>query len=369
MEFEDQITLLAEKVRNQHAATHTEEATKTAFVMPFISRVLGYDVFNPVEVIPEFTADFGMKRGEKVDYAIMRDNEVQILIECKTFGDPLDIATASQLYRYFSVTNARNAVLTNGARYQFYTDLDSRNRMDNKPFLVLDLDHVDEMLLPELKKLAKEAFDLDSVLSAAEELKYVGSIKRAIADEFRDPNEDFVRFFVSRIYDGRFTHGVREQFTPLVAKATHQFLKEQVNERLKTALSPGETEGSGTPNNAQPDTGENSENSGDADFNVNRNDTEITSEELQAYRIVKAIACREVKPHRIGYRALKSYCAILLDDNNRKTIARLRFNSANHKHIGIFDENKEESQHQVCELDDIYQHAENIQVAARILIA
>jgi hypothetical protein len=152
MDFEDQITLLADKVRNQHEVTHTEEATKTAFVMPFISRVLGYDVFNPVEVIPEYTADYGMKRGEKVDYAIMRDGEVQILIECKTFGDSLDISTASQLYRYFSVTNARIAILTNGATYKIYTDLDSRNQMDNKPYLVLDLQHVDETLLPEFGK-------------------------------------------------------------------------------------------------------------------------------------------------------------------------------------------------------------------------
>lgn len=48
--------------------------------MPFIS-ALGYDVFNPTEVIPEFTADVGTKKGEKVDYAIKKDDKIIILIE------------------------------------------------------------------------------------------------------------------------------------------------------------------------------------------------------------------------------------------------------------------------------------------------
>ena len=70
LDFSDSLSALAQKVRNQRDAIQTEEATKTAFVMPFISTVLGYDVFDPLEVVPEFTADVGIKRGEKIDYAI-----------------------------------------------------------------------------------------------------------------------------------------------------------------------------------------------------------------------------------------------------------------------------------------------------------
>lgn len=149
MEFAERLESLAVKVRNQSAAIGTEEATKNAFVMPFISTILGYDVFDPLEVVPEFTADVGTKKGEKVDYAIMRDGEVQILIECKPSMGALKIEHASQLFRYFSVTNARIAVLTNGVNWQFYTDLDAPNRMDAKPFLVLDLLDIDETLIPE----------------------------------------------------------------------------------------------------------------------------------------------------------------------------------------------------------------------------
>ncbi|MEJ1230753.1 MAG: hypothetical protein WDM88_09385 [Galbitalea sp.] len=104
------------------------------------------------------------------------------------------IENASQLYRYFSVTKARIAILTNGEIYQFFTDLDSLNMMDNRPFLVLDMANIDESILPELVKLSKEVFDLDSIISAAEELKYVGALKRLIAGEFKEPEEEWVRF-------------------------------------------------------------------------------------------------------------------------------------------------------------------------------
>lgn len=90
----------------------------------------------------------------------------------------LKIEHASQLFRYFSVTNARIAVLTNGVLWHFYTDLDAPNRMDGKPFLVLDLLEIDETLIPEIQKLSKESFDLESIISAAEELKYIGALKR-----------------------------------------------------------------------------------------------------------------------------------------------------------------------------------------------
>lgn len=119
MELAERLAALALKVRNQREAIQTEEATKNAFIMPFISTILGYDVFNPLEVVPEFTADLGLKKGEKIDYAIMRDGEVQILIECKKSTEPLKIEHASQLFRYFAVTNARIAVLTNGETYHF----------------------------------------------------------------------------------------------------------------------------------------------------------------------------------------------------------------------------------------------------------
>lgn len=357
VEFSERLDSLATKVKNQATAIGTEEATKNAFVMPFISTILGYDVFDPLEVVPEFTADVGTEKGEKVDYAIMRDGEVQILIECKPSMGALKIEHASQLFRYFSVTNARIAVLTNGVVWQFYTDLDAPNRMDAKPFLVLDLLDIDETLIHEIQKLSKESFDLDSIISAAEELKYIGALKREIAAQFREPTDEWIKFFATRVFDGSYTQKVRQQFTTLVSKAGQQFLTERVNERLKTALGvSGITHSAPAPAPASVEVAE-------ADLD---RDTEIetTLEELEGYQIVKAIACGEVKPQRVTHRDAKSYFAVLLDDNNRKPIARLHFNGKQ-KYLGLLDADKAEARHAIDELDEIYAHADGIREAVR----
>lgn len=360
VEFHDKLAALATKVSNQSAAIGTEEATKNAFVMPFISSILGYDVFDPLEVVPEFTADVGIKKGEKVDYAIMRDAEVQILIECKASTGAPKIEHASQLFRYFSTTNARIAALTNGVVWQFFTDLDAPNKMDAKPFLVLDLLDIDETLISEVQKLSKDSFDLDSIISAAEELKYVGALKREIAGQFREPSDEWIKFFTQRVYEGSYTARVREQFTSLMTKASRQFLTESVNDRLKTALGAG----AGVTITASADSAPapvSSEPASQADL---ERDTEIetTLEELEGYQIVKAIACGETKPHRITHRDAKSYFAVLLDDNNRKPIARLHFNGRQ-KYLGLLDEQKAETRHPIDELDEIYEHADAIRAA------
>lgn len=361
MEFEERLFALATKIKNQRAAIQTEEATKNAFVMPFISTILGYDVFNPLEVVPEFTADVGVKRGEKIDYAIMRDGEVQMLIECKKSIEALRIEHASQLFRYFAVTNARIAVLTNGETYQFYTDLDAPNRMDEKPFLVLDMGDIDETLVPEIKKLTKDTFDLDSVLNAAGELKYIGQIKRVLTKQFKEPEDEWVKFFTTRVYDGSFTQKVREQFKTLVPKATAQYLNDQVNERLKTAL------GASGPFSLNAEAGPETVSSAPAaEANISQDsDIVTTPEELEGYQIVKAIACAEVKPQRVTHRDAKSYFAVLLDDNNRKPVARLHFNGGK-KYLGTFDAQKIETRHPIESLEDIYSHAEDIRASARL---
>ncbi|MGV0659706.1 type I restriction endonuclease, partial [Mycolicibacterium pulveris] len=301
MAFTDEIATIAKKIRNMRDSIETEEGTKNAFIMPFISNVLGYDVFNPSEVTPEFTADVGVKRGEKVDYAIFKDGHVQILIECKKIGDLLDLRYASQLFRYFSVTSARIAILTNGQEYHVYTDADLPNKMDEKPFLVFDLLDLDRTLLPEIQKLSKETFDIESVVSAAEELKYIGGIRRIIANEVKEPSDEWVRFFVSRLYDGRSTQRVVDQFRPLVAKALNQYVGDQVNSRLKTALGDDATESDmptsapspveaavGAPADSPPEVA-----LGSADIAT---DPEIvtTEEELEGFNIVRAIAVSEV---------------------------------------------------------------------------
>ena len=169
--------------------------------MPFIA-ALGYDVFNPQEVVPELTADVGVKKGEKVDYAIKQDGEVIILIECKTAGANLSEANMSQLFRYFTVTNARIAILTNGIHYRLYSDLEEPNKMDSRPFLELDLLDIREHHVNEVKKLAKGSFDLDKMLNAATELKYLRELSRVLDEQFEAPDDELVRFLYLEINPG-----------------------------------------------------------------------------------------------------------------------------------------------------------------------
>lgn len=358
MSFSDGLAGLAKKIRDTRDSVQTEEATKNAFIMPFISTVLGYDVFNPSEVVPEFIADVGVKKGEKVDYAIFKDGHVQILIECKKIGDPLDLRYASQLFRYFAVTSARIAILTNGQQYHVYTDGDLPNRMDEKPFLIFDLLDIDRTLVPEIQKLSKESFDIDSVVSAAEELKYIGGIRRIIAAEVKEPSEEWVRLFVNRIYEGRATQKILDQFRPLVAKALNQYVGDQVNSRLKTALGDDAPDPNRSTELAPPvqpaPIGQAviAETTQVAD--VADSDIMTTDEELEGFNIVRAIAVSEVGPERIHHRDGKSYFAILLDNNNRKPIIRLHLNGKSVKFVTTFESGKDGIRRNIDSVVDIY---------------
>lgn len=349
MEFLESLNSLAAKIRQQRGSIATEEATKNAFVMPFIKNVLGYDVFDPTEVVPEFICDIGTKKGEKIDYAILKSGQIQMLIECKKIGEPLSVNHASQLFRYFHVTTARISILTNGQIYKFFTDLDAPNKMDEKPFLELDLLDIDEHAVPELNKLTKSTFDVESIISAAGELKYIGQIKREIAAQFSAPNDEFLRFFTSRVYDGAITAKVREQFMPLLGKAIVQYMGDLVNDRLKSAMTGVAANSSLSFSQSPPEPAAPSEPIVlDEELRVI-----TTGEEMEGYFIVKSIVRTSVEPTRIGHRDTQSYFGILLDDNNRKPICRLHFNRSQ-KYIGILGEDKKEARHPISSLDEIY---------------
>ena len=221
----------------------TEEATKTAFVLPFI-QMLGYDFFDPSEVVPEFTADAGTKRGEKVDFALIQDGAPVVLIECKKVGSKLDVNEVSQLLRYFTVTNVRLGILTDGIRYRFFCDLDQPNVMDPRPFFEFNMLDFTDPQAKELERFTKAEFRLDSIVEAARDLKYATQVKRVFAEELADPSDDFVKFVIRQVYEGRITTSVRETFEPLVRTAFREFMTEQVNARLKSALERGEPQAS-----------------------------------------------------------------------------------------------------------------------------
>ncbi len=339
-----------DKVRHQ---LQTEEATKNALVMPFIN-ALGYNVFDPGEVVPEFTADVGTKKGEKVDYAIMRNGSPILLFECKTVGRNLDKETPTQLYRYFSVTPARFSVLTNGIEYRFYSDLEEPNKMDHRPFFEFSLLDLNERAVEELKKFSKSSFDLENILETASDLKYTKAIKRLLRDEWINPSEEFVRLFTGRVYSGRVTQAVRDQFAAITKKAFHEFVAERINERLKSALEHDLVVSADGPD---PIASNGTDDGGSGDVVT-------TEEELDGFYVVKSIVREVVDPSRIFLRDTKSYCGILLDDNNRKPICRLRFNYSQ-KYLGLFDREKNEVRESIQGVNAIYRFAEQLKQTVR----
>ncbi len=355
MDFIDKIHNLAKRVPAQLEYCETEEATKTALIMPFIN-ALGYDVFDPTEVVPEYTADIGTKRGEKVDYAIMIDETPIILFECKSSGADLNKEHASQLHRYFNaVKGARFAVLTNGVEYRFYSDLDAPNRMDAKPFFVFEMSDVQDRKVAELKKFTKSTFDLDEILTTASELKYTNAISKIIVQEFDAPSDDFVRLITSQVYSGVKTQNVIEQFTELTKKALRRFLNDRINERLQSAIQDVEPKDA----SVSPEEKMVSESEEEVAVSDEKDKIVTTDEEIEGYFAVKSILRDVMDIKRVYMRDTQSYCGILLDDNNRKPICRLRFNREQ-LYFSIIDENKNEERVPIDGVDDIYNYAKQI---------
>ena len=343
MDLIDNIKDIAARIPKQQKHIMTEEATKNAFVLPFIN-ALGYDVFNPLEVIPEYTADSGIKKGEKVDYAIKKDDEIIILMECKWSEERLQEKHTSQLFRYFSVTDARFAILTNGINYEFYSDIEKSNTMDSKPFFEFNILDFEDYQLIELKKFTKSAFSLEAILNTASTLKYTGQIKKILEEELNNPSEEFVRFFSKKIYDGALTRKILEQFTDVVREARKQFVEERINERFKSAATMS--------HKSEID------NSTQEEILRDNNSIETTQDEIDGYNIIKAILYAAIEVDRIVMRDTKSYCGILLDDNNRKPICRLHFNTSK-KYLGLFS-GKQEEKVSIDNISEIYKYSDRI---------
>lgn len=348
MDFKDVIKQLADRVAKMKESIQTEEATKNAFIMPLLNS-LGYDVFNPMEVLPEFICDIGTKKGEKIDYAIMQNGEPIILIECKHCSQDLNLHD-NQLLRYFHVSKAKFAILTNGIIYKFYTDLEKENIMDKKPFFEINFLDIKDNQIEELKKFHKSYFDVNNILTTASELKYTNELKHLLNAEFENPSVDFVKYFAKQVYDGMITPKVFEQFESLLKSAMTQWKNDVVSDRFKVALS----------NNSQKEVSTETETTNDDEVEENSPLIVTTEEELQGFYIVKSILFSLIDDiERVKYRDTQSYFGILLDDNNRKPICRLYLNGGK-KYLETFDENKKGVKTLIEKLDDLYKHSDLI---------
>lgn len=351
MEFSERVKDLA--LRSKHASEHalTEEATKTSVVMPLL-QVLGFDIFSLNEVIPEYHADIGTKKGEKVDFALKIDNEIAILVEVKPISMSLGDAQYTQLYRYFSVTNARLAILTNGREIWFFSDIDDKNRMDKKPFFTFDFQSFDEDHVEHLSRFQKATFNVERVLEAASSLRYVKAAATFLASQLDDPSDDFVRFVGRHIYDGMLTKSVVEQLRPSIQSSLDELIRTRIQDRLNIAFT---TDSKPRSNDAE---------SKDLSTPVEMDGIETTEEEIQAFYIVRAIAAKEISIDRVTMRDSKTYCSVFVDDNNRKPLCRFYFNAKKAKSFSFFSPDKQETRVPLDDLRDLYAHADEISKTA-----
>lgn len=308
MDFAEKLAQFVKRVESLQGSIQTEEATKTAIIMPFFT-LLGYDVFNPQEFVPEYVADVGIKRGEKVDYAILQDGDPVIIIEAKALNRNLEKHN-SQLFRYFSTTSAKFAILTNGIRYRFFTDLEDQNKMDVLPFLDFNLLSIKEGQVEELKKFQKDNFNVAKIFDSASVLKYQSKFKQTISEQFQNPSDEFVRLFLQDVYSGMKTQSVIERFRPILRRSMQEFISETMNDKIKTALFDPPSPVVDKPVETQQEETQ----------NVPLQPTDI---ELNIYYHIKNLFKKYVNLEEITYKKTESYLAILYKGNVRKWICRI----------------------------------------------
>ncbi len=299
MDFIEQITQFSKRIEHIKDNIWTEEATKTSIILPFF-QMLGYDVFNPFEFVPEYTADTGIKKGEKVDYAILNDGEPLILIEAKSANTELTAKHMNQLLRYFMVTKAKFGILTNGIIYRFYSDLEEANKMDIVPFFEFNLFDIKKDKVEELRQFHKDNFNLRSILNSASDLKYMSMVKDTISKQFQDPSDQLVRALIKNIYTGTKTQAVLDKFREIIRKALNEYMNDIITERLNSVISP-ETELS-TP--------------------IEKQETVLSVEEIRILDHIKTILNTDVA---LTYKRTSRYACMQIGESSNKWICRIYF--------------------------------------------
>jgi hypothetical protein len=316
----NQIKSLKEKIEKFSSGSgyKSEESTKFSLIVPFL-QILGFNTSDNNEVNPEYRANFGIKKGERVDFVLLLENKPMILLECKVFGEKLEFHN-EQLHRYFSATEARLGILTNGIEYLFYSDLDKLNIMDMKPFWYLNLSQeISPDILARINKLHKKNFNIDSVIDSAKYMKAGIVIREKIIQELSEPSEELANLFLKSIN----TYNLPE------TELKNIFEGELVN-AIKHI------------------------------YNIRKNVGIVTTqEELEGYLIVKTILRNHIDYKRITYKDTMNYFGILLDDTAYKTICRLWLNGKV-KYLGLIDENKTENKIPINEVDDLFRYSDEI---------
>lgn len=321
MAFAESVRTLANQIEERKKHVLTEEATKQALILPFLA-LLGYDVYNPAELVPEFRAGWA-KGAEKIDYALQISGKPVVFVEAKGPNEVL-VNYDPQLAKYFNSTpEVKFAIITNGVQHRFFTDLQERNILDKKPFFEFDFSSFAETDIAVLERFRKEVFSLDSLVGYAEDLVFLSSLKIQFKALLREPSDDFVRFAVSvaNLADGRVTQKVVDRFRPLVKESLSAAILDIVGQSFlaRSVETGAETE---DPIAAPV------EESSDAKEQV-----QTTEEELQVYEwVAHSVSSYVPEPEKLQYQDTTGYLAVQYAKSTG-WFARFRLQGKKGKHV------------------------------------
>ncbi|MCB2291668.1 type I restriction enzyme HsdR N-terminal domain-containing protein [Clostridium sp. CS001] len=295
MDFMEEIKLFSNRIMQIKDKIQTEEAVKTSIILPFFN-LLGYDIFNPEEFIPEYTTDVGIKKGEKIDYVIMRESSPVLLIEVKNCPDKNLKRNVSQLFRYFAVSKARYGLLTNGFSFIFYTDLNEKNIMDTESFFEFNILDLNDKDIIEISKYTKNNFNVDEMYESASELRYLNKIKQLIISQSKKPSDAFVNYILGEMNIGRRTKTLVDTFRTY----TKASLKILLTDNKQSII-----------------------NGNNFDVENIENPITMTQLELESFYIVKSILRKIIEPENITFIDSATYFTVIIANNSEKWVCKV----------------------------------------------
>jgi hypothetical protein len=308
MGFIEDIAKLSEQVRKKADNVVGEDATKLSLILPFFN-ALGYDIWDPAEVLPEYISDAATKKSsghfEKVDYAIGINGTIVMLVEAKARNQKPETHDG-QLRKYFTWTiSSKVGIVTNGVEYRFFTDLRIPNIMDDEPFFSFNVFEYDSKDIENLKFFHRDNFDIAAIGKHAEEMVYVKAMTKLVGNLLRSPSEPFIKFLVKEleVFQGHVNAKVISRFEPVVKKAIQSSLVDlmtrSINQEIAQLTEPiqlAESEDAGAE---------------EAEQVSDEQQVETTAEELEAFEKIKAIVSTSCNYHlEVKYKDVLSYFGV-----------------------------------------------------------
>lgn len=332
-ELKNNLTELSSKASILKNQITNEESTKTSLILPFF-RMLGYDIENPQIISPEYTVG-----ADKVDYSIMQNSMPLLFIEAKNVKENLN-KHVDQAKKYFNNSDVKIICLTNGLIYNFYSDMNKDNEMDNDPFLSLNIEKITDYEIQYLKQLSIDNFTMENY----NDIIYHIKITEFIRHQLENPSEEFVRFVTNNISSRRKTKKFLDRLRKLIFKSMENVLN-IISGSSTIVFNPEGCKSKAS--NSQAVT---------------------TEEELEGYKIIVSILSKVFSIDNLSFKDTTSYFSIIADKKPGQWIARLCLGTKK-KSILLPDGSRNGCRYYLNSIEDLYKYEDEILESASKYLA